>query len=378
MIGHQCLQQRHDRAADDGHAQQARAPAGQRAQTFQRQREDGREHHRVHQAGGQQQPHRRRAAQRDRRADQHHIGRRHQRQHPAGWDVTHDRAAGKAAHHRRAPVQRQVLARLHMVQAGDRGIGHQVDQEAADADLRAHIGKDRHRAQHQMAVRHQAAALAGRQVAGAGLLGGALDLAGVGQAEHRHHQRQHEQRRGQRLVRALHAVTALRRRGGLIGRAQDQHRAQQGAQCRAQRVEGLRQVQPARGRLRPAQQRHIGIGRHLQQRDARGQHEQRAQEQRIGVQALGRTEHQAAHRGDAQPGDDAALVAQALQQPARRHRDQEIGREEAELDQHRLHIAQREHRLQVRDEDVVQRGDQTPHEEQRGQDRQRSGVRLRA
>ena len=33
----------------------------------------------------------------------------------------------------------------------------------------------------------------------------------------------------------------------------------------------------------------------------------------------------------------------------------EVGAEEAELDQHRLHVGQREDRLEVRDQDVVER-----------------------
>jgi len=125
-----------------------------------------------------------------------------------------------------------------------------------------------------------------------------------------------------------------------------------------------------------AQQGHIGVGRNLHQRDAGRQHKQRTQEEGVGLQLGRRVEQQAAYANRAQAHGDAALVANPAQQRAGGHGHHEVGGEEAKLDQHGLHIAQREHRLQVRDEDVIQRGDQAPHEKKRGQYRERPGVAL--
>ena len=72
--------------------------------------------------------------------------------------------------------------------------------------------------------------------------------------------------------------------------------------------------------------------------------------------------------------EEAALVADALQQSAGRQGHHEIGREEAELDQHRLCVVEVEGAFQMRDQDVVEAGHEAPHEKQRGEEYQRHGV----
>ena len=182
-----------------------------------------------------------------------------------------------------------------------------------------------------------------------------------------------------RLLRLVGQLVGLRQ-GGQLGRAldhvgQDQQPAEPRRQEGAERVQRLRQGQPAGAGLLRSEQGDIGIGRHLQHGDAGGQHEQCAEEGRIQMQAGGGPEAQRADAGNGQPGHDAFLVAQRGDQPPGRHRHQEVRAEEGELHQHHLRIAELEAGLQVRDQDVVEAGQEAPHEEDRGQHahRQRMG-----
>ena len=122
--------------------------------------------------------------------------------------------------------------------------------------------------------------------------------------------------------------------------------------------------------------RDVRVRGDLEQRDAGGEHEEGAEEERVGTGARGRIEQQAACARHEQPEHDARLVSHALDQHARGQGHHEIGAEEAELDQHHLHVGQLERCPQVRDEDVVERRDQPPDEEQRRQHDQSAGVGL--
>ena len=133
---------------------------------------------------------------------------------------------------------------------------------------------------------------------------------------------------------------------------------------------------PAGGCFRRPENRDIRVCGDLEQGDAGGEHEQRAEEQRVRTRARGRIEQRATDARDEQAEHDARLVSGALDQHARGHGHHEVGAEKAELDQHRLNVTQLERRPQVRDQDVVERGDQPPHEEQRRQHDQRTGVFL--
>ncbi|MCY1301919.1 hypothetical protein D9M70_515560 [compost metagenome] len=161
-------------------------------------------------------------------------------------------------------------------------------------------------------------------------------------------------------------VELLRRRvgGGDDSSRQDQRRTEHRGQRRAERVEGLGQGQAARGRIRRTKHGHVRVGRNLQQRDAACQHEESTEEQRIDAKACRRDEQRAADGGDDEAEHDPPFVADALDERAGGQRDDEIGAEEAELDQHRLRVVEREDVLQMRDQNVVQARDEAPHEEQ--------------
>ncbi|EEF22934.1 conserved hypothetical protein, partial [Ricinus communis] len=194
------------------------------------------------------------------------------------------------------------------------------------------------------------------------------------------HQGQQHQHAGHDQVRQLHGLAIcqpfrLRQHmAGLGGAgrraAQDQIGAEQRRQRRAQRVERLHQVQPRGRGLRRAEHRHVGIGRYLQQRDAAGDDEQRAQRHAIRRQPRRRDHQQGAGGHHAQPDDHRFLVADTLDQARRRNRREEVGDEPHRLDQRRLRVVQVEHAAQVRQQGVVDDGDEAPREEQAGQQRQ--------
>ncbi len=265
-----------------------------------------------------------------------------------------------------------------MGEVADLRLRHEVDEQVGHADLGDQVDEDGRDAEHQVAMPPQ-------RMAGAFLAGGAPGrLAQRRQLEAGDDYGQHHQHRGHDQVGQLHRLrvgqafglaqhgVAL---GGAGGRAaEDQVAAEQRRQGGADRVERLHQVEPRRGGVRVTDDRDVGIGRDLQQGDAAGDHEQRAEGDAVGDQARGRDHAQRAERHDAQADHQRALVADAFDQLGRRQRGEEVGDEPHRLDQRGLGVAQLEHAAQVRQQRVVDDGDEAPHEEQRGQQRQRGAV----
>ncbi|MGH8118407.1 MAG: hypothetical protein ACREPJ_14100 [Rhodanobacteraceae bacterium] len=100
----------------------------------------------------------------------------------------------------------------------------------------------------------------------------------------------------------------------------------------------------------------------------------RAREGRIEQVPRGRQEQQGADAGDDEARDDAEAVTEARQYLARGQRHQEIRAEEGELHQHHARVVEREQRLQVRDQHVVQDRDEAPHEEHGGHHHHRGAM----
>src|SRR6185437_9935985 len=256
-----------------------------------------------------------------------------------------------------------------------------VDHEAADRHFGADVEKDaQHAEQHVRVAQHLGEAVAVMVV----LVGG---LGQGGQAEQPDECREQEQHHRQADVGPLHGVRLLRLVRQLIGRGQrgqfgrilhhvgeDQQSAEPWRQEGAERIQRLRQGQPAgAGLLRP-EQGHVRVGGHLQHGDAGGQHEQRAQEGGIQMQRRGGPETQCTYAGNRQAGHDAFLVTERRHQPAGRHAHQEVGAEKGELHQHHFGVVELEARLQMRNQDVVEAGQEAPHEEDRGEHAQRQRV----
>ena len=162
----------------------------------------------------------------------------------------------------------------------------------------------------------------------------------------------------------------------LRGRTQNQQSPEKRRQKRSQRVERLRQIQPARSRLGFPQHRDIRIRRHLQASNPSRQHDEGTQEQWIRRNAGSRHKQKSAQPHGEQTHHHRPLVANPVDDLGRGNGEKEISSKERKLNQHDLRIAQVKNRFQVRNQNVIQAGKKSPHEEKRGHRSQRSAVAL--
>jgi hypothetical protein len=158
---------------------------------------------------------------------------------------------------------------------------------------------------------------------------------------------------------------------------QDQVAAEQRRQRRAHRIESLHQVQARRSRFRRADHGDVRIGCDLQQRDARRDDEKGGEHHAVRRQPGGGDHQQGAGRHDQQPDHHRTLVADAFDQLRRRDGRDEIRDEPYRFNQRRLRVVEIEHRAQMRQQGVVDDGDEPPHEKQAGQQGQRRSLRVR-
>ena len=111
--------------------------------------------------------------------------------------------------------------------------------------------------------------------------------------------------------------------------------------------------------------RGVGIGHRFEERQAGGHDAHAEQKGPEGRDVGGGDKPKAAHRDQEQPGDDAALVAQARRQPARRQRHQEVAHPVRELHPGRLGQAQVQFLLEVLVHHVNHPVAEPPEEEER-------------
>ena len=76
------------------------------------------------------------------------------------------------------------------------------------------------------------------------------------------------------------------------------------------------------------------------------------------------------------PIDHGAFVTERVDEFAAGIAEDEVRREEGELDEHRFGVAELEDAFEVGDDDVVEAGEKTDHEEEGRRDRHSAGVRL--
>ncbi len=190
------------------------------------------------------------------------------------------------------------------------------------------------------------------------------------------HRRDHRERDGQPDIGVHHRgrrfrTIGIERRARQLARAfmrqraQDQDRADIRHDRRAHRIERLRKGQAAGCSARGAQQRNQRIGHDLHHRHPAGQDEQRKQEQIERRIVRSRNEQQTPRHHRQQPERRPAHIADALDQRGPRDRDNRISAEKRGLHQHRLAVIEREQLFQLRDNDIVERGDPAEDEEQR-------------
>ena len=196
-----------------------------------------------------------------------------------------------------------------------------LDSVGRQRDLDANIEKDAHHAQNRMLVAPDAAAR-GRGAIGAG----AVRLAPRDRRQmHEHHRKaKHEQRPSDGDVRPLHSVRNRCLVGDLgVGKNKVAHH--QRRQSGTKRVEGLRQRQTSRSGALRSQNRDVGIGRGLQNADARGQHKAGGQKEREADHRRRRDEQQRSDHHDEQRSHHGAFVANLLNQLAAGHREDQVG-----------------------------------------------------
>ena len=104
----------------------------------------------------------------------------------------------------------------------------------------------------------------------------------------------------------------------------------------------------------------------MQQHDAGGQNEQRAQEDGVRCTISGRIKQGAAESGNQETANHTAFIADFFHQFAGGNRHQSICGEEIKLHQHNLRKVQVENAFQVGNQDIVHAGDEAHREEQRG------------
>ena len=195
-------------------------------------------------------------------------------------------------------------------------------------------------------------------------------------AEHPHDRGNHRQRHSQPdvgvndhlgFVGPILVERRARQGGGADAgqAAEDQRRSDAREDGRAEAVERLGEGQPAMHGLRRSKQADQRIGDDLDDDHAAGEDEQGQQEQAVGRGLRRRDEQQAADHHRQQPRHRAAHIADFLDQLRTGNADHEIGGEEAELDQHRLGVVEREQLLEPGNDHVIEAGDAAEDEEQR-------------
>ena len=151
-IGKAALNDRQNRATDDGKAQNARALARIFAEAVQRQAEDRREHDGVEQADRQHRPHG------DMTGREHGHQQKNDRnsgiegERLAIIDVAHDCRADEAPDHGATPEIGDVVGRVGLGEMGDIGLAQEVDEEAANADFGADINENADGTEHEVAI----------------------------------------------------------------------------------------------------------------------------------------------------------------------------------------------------------------------------------
>ena len=150
---------------------------------------------------------------------------------------------------------------------------------------------------------------------------------------------------------------------------QDDPRGHGHAGKRTHRVEGLREVEPARGGLLAAQRKDEGVGGGFEEGQTEGQDVQRQTEEEEALVRGRRDEEERAHRIQRKPQQDAALVAEAPDEERRGDGHRGVSAVEGELDQGRLGGGELHDRLETRHHrvgDVV--GEAPEGEERRDKD----------
>ena len=115
----------------------------------------------------------------------------------------------------------------------------------------------------------------------------------------------------------------------------------------------------------------VGVGRDLEAGNSGCEDDECREEESEGGDGCGGEEEKRSGCHDEQTDDHGLLVASPLDELASGEGEDEVGGEEGELHQHDLSVVELEDALEVGDEDVVETGEESPHEEEHGRDAHR-------
>ena len=169
-------------------------------------------------------------------------------------------------------------------------------------------------------------------------------------------------------------VDAFRRQ--LRGATQDNQTTKKRCDKGSDGVEGLGEIQAAGRGGRGADHRDVGVHCDLNGGHAAGEDDERAQEDREQCKVRGGNEPGSTERHNEQSDNHGLLVSEPLNQTPGGIAEDEVGREEGELNHHGFGVVELEDALEVRNDDVVETGEKTHHEKQCGRDGHGTNVSL--
>ena len=140
--------------------------------------------------------------------------------------------------------------------------------------------------------------------------------------------------------------------------------AQHDAHQRADRVEGLADVEAQRGAIAVANHRAIGIGGGFQKAQADGDSENGREEHGIGGHMRGGIEQHAAADIERQPHQDRQLIARSADHQRGRNGNEKVAAVKGALHQRAGEVAERKNAFELGDQDVVQARGAAPQREE--------------
>ncbi len=372
-VGQMAFCEGNECSADDGGDHEAGAFAGEFSEACEAEGEDGGEH------DGVEEP------DQDDAADGDMTGAHHGEHDQTAGDegcackglacanAAQDRSADETTHHGSAPIEGDEVGGGFLTEATNLWQAEVVDEEAADGDFGTDVDEDADGSHDEVGMGPDAAAGAGLQLAGAEVAGevggGELDEGdGNGQGEKGDRDAEVRQAHGGGLLFAIGLKRCggegLDRFRGCFDGSEDEGSAEEGGDEGAEGVEGLREIEAAGGGCLRAKVGDVWVRGNLKAGDAGGEDDQSCEEQAVGCGGGGWEEEQGSGSHDDEADDHGLFVAAPLDQLARGQSEDEIGREEGELDEEGLAVVQAEDSLKVRDEDVVETGEEAPHEKE--------------
>ncbi len=243
-------------------------------------------------------------------------------------------------------------------------LAEEADHDAADGDFGADVKEDAEGAEAKVAELPGAAAVGG--CCGVGFFDDVGELDEGGDGGHG------EGADGEDEVGHADGVGKLG--GGGSDGDEDEGCADAGRGGGGDGVEEADEVEAGGGGVGGSEGADVGVDGDLQEGEAAADDEEGEEEERIEDDDRRGKEEKQAEAHDRERDDDAGFVAEPADDPAGGDGHDEVGSEEAELDEERGDVGEVEEVFEVGDEDVVERGDEADAEVEGDHQHERDGV----